>query len=112
VERNVVAPPAPYANGVYAELQATAARLPAISPHAPGAYHEIWLDGERVSEPTAEPEREPIYGKVYLPRKFKTGLGLPRTTSWTSTPTTWASCRSSRAARSWGTTSWSAAGWA
>jgi sulfite reductase (ferredoxin) len=40
------------------------------------AYHEIWLNGDRVSEP--EPDNvEPLYGKMYLPRKFKTGLSLP-----------------------------------
>src|SRR5205807_538997 len=28
-----------------------------------------------------EEEHEPIYGKVYLPRKFKTGLALPEDNS-------------------------------
>ncbi len=38
------------------------------------AYHEIWLDGEkRIS---SEPE-EPLYGKTYLPRKFKYGFAIP-----------------------------------
>jgi sulfite reductase (ferredoxin) len=77
VERNVMAPPVPYANGVYPELQATAARLASHLAPRSRAYHEIWLNGERVTEPAPEPEKEPIYGKVYLPRKFKTGLGLP-----------------------------------
>lgn len=40
-----------------------------------GAYYEIWLDGERV--PTGEPEPEPIYGRTYLPRKFKIAIALP-----------------------------------
>src|SRR5262249_19144904 len=40
-------------------------------------YHEIWLNGESVG-PQADPQDiEPIYGKVYLPRKFKLGFGLP-----------------------------------
>jgi sulfite reductase (ferredoxin) len=80
IERNVMACPAPHHHdGVRAELQ-QAAR--AIADHlAPrsGAYHEIWLDGERLDhlpEPT-EGGEEPIYGKCYLPRKFKTGLALP-----------------------------------
>jgi sulfite reductase beta subunit-like hemoprotein len=38
------------------------------------AYHEVWLDGERVD---SSREEEPLYGPAYLPRKFKTGLGLP-----------------------------------
>ncbi len=38
------------------------------------AYHEIWLDGEKL---TGEPEAEPILGSNYLPRKFKTGIVVP-----------------------------------
>jgi sulfite reductase (NADPH) hemoprotein beta-component len=38
------------------------------------AYHEVWLDGEKVSP---DDEEEPIYGKTYLPRKFKTGFAVP-----------------------------------
>ncbi|MEM1444125.1 MAG: NADPH-dependent assimilatory sulfite reductase hemoprotein subunit, partial [Verrucomicrobiota bacterium] len=52
-----------------------------------GAYHEIWLDdgtGEKVKvtydppkiDEVADPE-EPIYGKHYLPRKFKTVIAVP-----------------------------------
>jgi sulfite reductase (ferredoxin) len=79
VERNVMAPPAPYATPVYQELQRVA-RL--IADHfAPrgGAYHEIWLNGKILPNmPRHDPEDpEPIYGKTYLPRKFKTGLSLP-----------------------------------
>ncbi|MFC3339979.1 assimilatory sulfite reductase (NADPH) hemoprotein subunit [Paracandidimonas soli] len=38
------------------------------------AYHEIWLDGEKITD---EPEEEPIYGPAYLPRKFKMGVAIP-----------------------------------
>ena len=43
------------------------------------AYHEIWLDEEPVasSQPDNESEAEPIYGKQYLPRKFKIGIAVP-----------------------------------
>lgn len=40
------------------------------------AYHEIWLDGEKITD---EPEEEPIYGDTYLPRKFKIGVAVPPT---------------------------------
>ena len=40
------------------------------------AYHEIWLDGEKVVD-TQEEEIEPIYGSLYLPRKFKIGIAIP-----------------------------------
>lgn len=38
------------------------------------SYYEIWVDGERIPE---EDEAETIYGKTYLPRKFKIGIGHP-----------------------------------
>lgn len=37
------------------------------------SYFEIWLDGEKV-EPV---ESEPLYGDVYLPRKFKVAVADP-----------------------------------
>jgi sulfite reductase (ferredoxin) len=84
VERNVMACPAPHHHdGVRAELQATAARLAAHFAPRTGAYHEIWLNGKPAAcgeeIPNASPQaaEEPLYGKLYLPRKFKTGLALP-----------------------------------
>ncbi len=38
------------------------------------SYYEIWVDDERIPE---EDEAETIYGKTYLPRKFKIGIGHP-----------------------------------
>ena len=56
----------------------------AISNHltpATQAYHEIWLtdeNGEKENVTSSpEPESEPIYGKTYLPRKFKIGIAVP-----------------------------------
>lgn len=40
------------------------------------AYSEIWLDGEKL-EQNQEDAEEPIYGKHYLPRKFKMGIAIP-----------------------------------
>jgi len=88
VERNVMAPPAPFASPVYEQLQKEAA---AIADHlAPRsrAYYDIWLNGKQLETPSpltplppgergrgeGAADEEPIYGKVYLPRKFKTGL--------------------------------------
>ncbi len=83
VERNVMACPAPHHDGVHAQLQETAATLAAHLAPRSRAYHEIWLNGRPVGgggDPAgANPgvDIEPLYGKVYLPRKFKTGLTLP-----------------------------------
>src|SRR5262245_52812869 len=74
VERNVMACPAPLNDSVRAELQGWADRIAQHFAPRTRAYHDIWLNGEHVG-PETEVE-EPIYGKAYLPRKFKTGLGL------------------------------------
>ena len=54
----------------------------AISEHLlpqTGAYHEVWLDGEKVEDKSrpAGAGEEPIYGVHYLPRKFKTVVAVP-----------------------------------
>jgi sulfite reductase (ferredoxin) len=78
VERNVMACPAPHhQDGVHEQLQQTAIVLAAHLAPRSRAYHEIWLNGKPVGEPAAAADIEPLYGKVYLPRKFKTGLALP-----------------------------------
>ena len=51
------------------------------------SYWDIWVDGEKIESlpPAGEPlvtrpaddPVEPIYGKAYLPRKFKTAFALP-----------------------------------
>lgn len=46
-----------------------------LTPRTP-AYHEIWLDGERITG-GEDDVVEPIYGKTYLPRKFKTVVAVP-----------------------------------
>jgi sulfite reductase (NADPH) hemoprotein beta-component len=46
-----------------------------LLPRTP-AYREIWLDGERIAGGEEE-VIEPIYGKTYLPRKFKIVVAVP-----------------------------------
>jgi sulfite reductase (ferredoxin) len=80
VERNVMACPAPHGDhGVHAQLQETAAILAAHLAPQTRAYHEIWLNGEKIEDAdnSSRADLEPLYGKTYLPRKFKTGLALP-----------------------------------
>lgn len=81
VERNVMAPPAPIHSPLYTTLQQLAASIAQHLAPRTGAYHEIWLNGEAVHQAPDVPETEPMYGKVYLPRKFKTGLALPHDNS-------------------------------
>ncbi len=76
VNRNVMC----NANPEQSRAHATAYELArAISEHLmprTPAYREIWLDGERIAGGEQEVE-EPIYGKTYLPRKFKTVVAVP-----------------------------------
>jgi sulfite reductase (ferredoxin) len=79
VERNVMACPAPHRHdAAHDELQETARVLAAHLAPRTRAYHEIWLNGRPITDNETSPhDIEPLYGKVYLPRKFKTGLALP-----------------------------------
>jgi sulfite reductase (NADPH) hemoprotein beta-component len=74
VNRNVMANPNPWQSALHAPVLEDARAVSAHLTPQTRAYHEIWLDGEKVSP---EDEEEPIYGKTYLPRKFKTGFAVP-----------------------------------
>jgi len=73
VNRNVMAPPLPALSAIHREVREDAERLSAHLTPATRAYHELWLDGEKVEGGDAEP----IYGDTYLPRKFKTAFVVP-----------------------------------
>ncbi|HYF33777.1 MAG TPA: NADPH-dependent assimilatory sulfite reductase hemoprotein subunit [Prosthecobacter sp.] len=75
VNRNVMCNPNPFLSSVHEEVLKAARDISThLLPHS-RAYHEIWLDGEKVI--TSEEEQEPIYGKTYLPRKFKITIAVP-----------------------------------
>lgn len=57
-----------------AEIQALAKAVSERLIWRSRAYHEIWLDEERVA---GGGEAEPLYGPTYLPRKFKIGFAVP-----------------------------------
>jgi sulfite reductase (ferredoxin) len=78
VNRNVISCSAPTGDPVRVLNQQLADAVAAHLAPRGGAYHEVWLNGDRVGDPDPNPEvSEPIYGKVYLPRKFKTAFALP-----------------------------------
>ena len=95
LNRNVMAPPAPYKNRPEYQLAWEYADNVAdlLTPQT-GAYYEIWLDGEKVISAEENPEvkaarqrngngtifhdgEEPIYGQHYMPRKFKCSVTVP-----------------------------------
>jgi sulfite reductase (ferredoxin) len=76
VVRNTMCCPAPHPGGVRAGLQALAGEVARRFRPRTRAYHEVWVDGERVRQPGSV-DLEPLYGVTYLPRKFKIGFALP-----------------------------------
>ena len=75
VNRNVMCNPNPFLSQAHADVLRISQEISDHLTPQTGAYHEIWLDGEKV-ETTTE-EVEPIYGKTYLPRKFKIAVAVP-----------------------------------
>ncbi|BAQ12008.1 sulfite reductase subunit beta [Bacillus sp. OxB-1] len=76
VNRNVMCSPNPDLSDVHTEVYQWAQRLSDDLLPKTNAYHEIWLDDEKVVESAAEVV-EPMYGALYLPRKFKIGIAVP-----------------------------------
>ncbi|HEY9832310.1 MAG TPA: sulfite reductase, ferredoxin dependent [Stenomitos sp.] len=95
LNRNIMAPPAPYKNRPeYQYAWEYANHIADLLTPQTGAYYEIWLDGEKVISAEEAPEvkaarerningsnlpdaEEPIYGQHYMPRKFKIAVTVP-----------------------------------
>ena len=75
VVRNTVAPAAPLKDEAHWDAQRLAKELSDTFLARTSAYAEIWLNGERLNRESTD--EEPVYGKHYLPRKFKIGIGIP-----------------------------------
>ena len=97
INRNVMAPAAPYAKGGYPAARQLADDIAdLLTPQAAeGSYLDMWVDGDlsyRI-KPTAHTRRvkerqreggvfsgdgqEPLYGGTYMPRKFKVAVTVP-----------------------------------
>jgi sulfite reductase (NADPH) hemoprotein beta-component len=75
INRNVMCNPNPEQSALHAEVwQVTKALSDHLLPRT-RAYHELWIDDQLVDG--GEPEEDPIYGKTYLPRKFKIVVAVP-----------------------------------
>ena len=74
VNRNVIASSNPVESPAHAEVADWARRLSEHLLPRTRAYHEIWLDGEKLG---GDAEAEPVYGASYLPRKFKAAIAVP-----------------------------------
>lgn len=67
--------PNPSQSRVHAQTYEDSALISAHLTPKTAAYHQIWLDGEL--QTPEDQEEEPIYGKTYLPRKFKIAIAIP-----------------------------------
>lgn len=78
VNRNVMCNPNPYQSEIHSEVYEWARKVSDHLDPRSRAYHEIWLYGEKIVDSLQDAEeQEPIYGPVYLPRKFKIGMAVP-----------------------------------
>ncbi|CAA7395436.1 unnamed protein product [Spirodela intermedia] len=93
LNRNVLAPAAPFTRKDYLFAQETADNIATLLTPQSGAYYDLWVDGEKFM--SAEPPEvvtarndnshgtnfpdspEPIYGTQFLPRKFKIAVTVP-----------------------------------
>jgi len=79
VNRNVMAAPTPAYTKAREQVIADAHKVAlALAPQTK-AYHSIWIDGVQLDNDAAENKNfvDPLYGKTYLPRKFKIGFVIP-----------------------------------
>lgn len=79
VNRNVMSTANPYLSPAHKAAYDLAKALSEHLLPRTGAYHEIWLDGDKVETAAgnAKADEEPIYGQHYLPRKFKAVVAVP-----------------------------------
>ncbi|NOY55938.1 MAG: NADPH-dependent assimilatory sulfite reductase hemoprotein subunit [Actinobacteria bacterium] len=74
--RNVMSCPAPLPDRARVGLATFAEQIADHFRPRTRAYYDIWMNGERAVTAAAADE-EPLYGRTYLPRKFKIGLAFP-----------------------------------
>ncbi len=78
VNRNVMAPSAPARDALGQRLRDDARRVSEALMPKTKAYHSIWVEGVQLNleDPENKEFEDPLYGKTYLPRKFKTAFAL------------------------------------
>lgn len=79
VNRNVLAPPMPAFTAARDQVFQDCHKVAMALAPSTRAYHSIWIDGEALNleEPAHKEFVDPLYGKTYLPRKFKIAFAIP-----------------------------------
>ncbi|KAF8705177.1 Nitrite and sulphite reductase 4Fe-4S domain, partial [Rhizoctonia solani] len=76
VNRNVLCSSLPTLSHLHGQVYQFAKNLSESLLPRTSAYHEIWLDKKLVAGEAVK-DFEPLYGKYYLPRKFKIAVAVP-----------------------------------
>lgn len=76
VNRNVLAPPTPSISRLTDQVYEDAKRVSEALLPTTTAYHQIWVEGQPLKLEQDDHE-DPLYGKTYLPRKFKVAFVIP-----------------------------------
>jgi sulfite reductase (NADPH) hemoprotein beta-component len=79
VNRNVMCAPTPAYTKAREQVFADAHKVALALAPTTKAYHSIWIDGVQLDNEAPENKNfvDPLYGKTYLPRKFKIGFVIP-----------------------------------
>jgi len=79
VNRNIICTPNPHLSPVHQEVHQTVLALDRHLLPGTTAYHEIWIDDQKVADSRGEDRKdeEPLYGPTYMPRKFKIAVAVP-----------------------------------
>jgi sulfite reductase (NADPH) hemoprotein beta-component len=78
VNRNVMAAPTPATSPLVDEIQRHAASVSDALLPKTRAYHQIWVEGVQLKLTEEDANfADPLYGKTYLPRKFKVAFAIP-----------------------------------
>jgi sulfite reductase (ferredoxin) len=83
VVRNTIAPAAPIDDPAHRDGQRLAKEISQAFLARSTAYADIWLNDEKLAvgansgSSETDAQEEPIYGKQYLPRKFKVAIAIP-----------------------------------
>ncbi|HEX3719730.1 MAG TPA: NADPH-dependent assimilatory sulfite reductase hemoprotein subunit [Verrucomicrobiae bacterium] len=78
VNRNVMAAPTPATSPLVDEIQRHAKTVSDALLPKTRAYHQIWVEGVELKLTDEDANFvDPLYGKSYLPRKFKVAFAIP-----------------------------------
>lgn len=77
VNRNVIATAHPQVSPIFNQIHKYADTISTLLLPKTQSYYEVWIDGEKLYERSAE--ADPLYQDRYLPRKFKIAIAIPPT---------------------------------